>query len=70
MNDTDLIRMANQIADNLAIYGEDQAISDTADHLQSFWEPRMLDALKTLAPDQGTALTPIARAAVARLTNA
>jgi formate dehydrogenase subunit delta len=56
--------MANQIARNLAAGGEDAAIAATAQHLTDFWDPRMKSAI--LASDQA-ALSPIARAAVARL---
>ena len=56
--------MANQIARNLAAGGEDAAIAATAQHITDFWEPRMKAAI--LGSDQA-ALSPIARAAVARL---
>lgn len=56
--------MANQIARNLAAGGEDAAIIATAQHIIDFWDPRMKAAI--LASDQA-ALSPIARAAVARL---
>ncbi len=56
--------MANQIARNLAAGGEDAAIIATAQHIIDFWDPRMKAAI--LASDQA-ALSPISRAAVARL---
>ena len=57
--------MANQIARNLVAGGEDAAIAATAQHMTDFWDPRMKAAI--LASDQA-ALSPIARAAVERLT--
>lgn len=41
MNTPDLVRMANQIAVHLASYPRDEAVSELADHINSFWEPRM-----------------------------
>ena len=37
----DMVRMANQIASFFAAYPHDQAVKDTAYHINSFWEPRM-----------------------------
>ena len=56
-----LIRMANQIAANLAVRGEAVAIAETADHIAKFWDPRMKAAIAA-APREG--LSPIARAAI------
>jgi formate dehydrogenase subunit delta len=64
MDIANLHYMANQIARNLAAGGEDAAIAATAKHIIDFWDPRMKAAI--LASDQGP-LSPIARAAVARL---
>jgi formate dehydrogenase subunit delta len=35
------IRMANQIATFFQSQGEDEAVAGVADHINSFWEPRM-----------------------------
>lgn len=67
MDNERLIRMANQIARNLAVRGEAAAAAATADHIRQFWDPRMRAAL--LAVDRAT-LSPIAAAAVARLATA
>ena len=64
MDPTSLRYMANQIARNFAIQGEEEAIEATAEHLKLFWDPRMKAAICTEDPD---ALCPIARAAVAQL---
>ena len=41
----DMVRMANQIASFFAAYPHDQAVKDTAYHINSFWEPRMRSLL-------------------------
>jgi formate dehydrogenase subunit delta len=56
--------MANQIARNFAVQGEESAIAATAQHITDFWDPRMKTAI--LADDR-SALDPIARAAVEQL---
>jgi formate dehydrogenase subunit delta len=45
METRDMIRMANQIATFFNGSGPDQAVKDTAEHLNKFWEPRMRAAL-------------------------
>ena len=37
----DMVRMANQIAAFFNGYPHDQAVKETADHINRFWEPRM-----------------------------
>ncbi len=64
MNTAPLIRMANDIARNLAAGGQDAAISGTVQHIRDFWDPRMKAAI--LASDRA-GLCPIAAAAVERL---
>ncbi|WP_235982011.1 formate dehydrogenase subunit delta [Novosphingobium aerophilum] len=59
-----LVRMANQIAANLAAHGADAAAAETAEHIARYWDPRMRAALREVDPAQ---LSAIARAAVARL---
>ncbi len=41
----DMVRMANQIAGFFAAYPHDQAVKDSAYHINSFWEPRMRSLL-------------------------
>lgn len=55
-----LVHMANQIALNFATMDEADAAAATADHIATFWDPRMKRSV--LADDTG--LSPIARAAV------
>jgi len=56
--------MADQIARNFAVQGEEAAVEATAEHIRLFWDPRMKAAI--LAADRGT-LSPIVAAAVARI---
>ncbi len=61
MDAANLAYMANQIARNFAVQGDEAAISATAQHFIDFWDPRMKAAI--VASDCA-ALSPIARAAV------
>ncbi|WP_346775513.1 formate dehydrogenase subunit delta [Sphingomonas sp. G-3-2-10] len=58
-----LIHMANQIARNFAVMGDVDAATATADHIATFWDPRMKAGILT----QGEGLSPIAAAAIAIL---
>jgi len=60
-----LVKMANQIAENLVFH--DDAVDRVADHLQRFWAPSMRQKIaeKEAAGDSG--LNPVARAAVQRM---
>jgi formate dehydrogenase subunit delta len=60
-----LIKMANQIADNLAF--QDDAVERTADHLRRFWAPSMRQQLLDYSAAGGDGLHSAARAAVQRL---
>jgi formate dehydrogenase subunit delta len=64
MDPARLILMANQIARNFAVQGEQAASAATAQHIRDFWDPRMKAAILAANHD---ALDPIAREAVARL---
>ncbi len=59
-----LTYMANQIARNLAMQGEEAAVQATLQHLKDYWDPRMKAAI--LAGDR-SGLDLIARSAVERL---
>lgn len=68
MTDSELIRMANQIAANFGALSEAQAIAETARHINRFWEPRMRTELKRLiASGQAEGLGPIAAKAMERV---
>ena len=60
--------MANQIARNFAIQGEEAAIAATARHIIDFWDPRMKSAILADARGVGKGiLSPTASAAVERV---
>lgn len=46
MDDSDTIRMVNQIADFFRPYPKDEAIAGISEHIRLFWEPRMRTKLK------------------------
>jgi len=60
-------RMANQIATAFQAYPEDQAITETANHIKSFWDPRMRRQLAEIIAKDHSALNPIALAAGKKL---
>jgi formate dehydrogenase subunit delta len=62
-----LVSMANQIARFFESQRGDAA-AQTADHLKSFWDPRMRAALDRHLKSGGAGLSPIASAAAARLS--
>lgn len=64
MDTNHLTYMANQIARNLAVQGEDAAVAATAQHIRDFWDPRMKAAV--LGADL-RCLDPVARAAIEKL---
>lgn len=53
-----LVMMANQIAKNLAVNGDDRAITETADHISRFWEPRMRNLIGEHLAKGGEGLDP------------
>lgn len=65
-----LVMMANQILRNLAVQGDERAIAAAADHIRRFWDPRMRAAITAHVAAGGEGLTPLARAAVLRLSEA
>ena len=68
MNGTEaLVRMVNQIADNVAHHPRDQAVAEIATHLRSTWAPSMRADLVAFLDDGGSGLTPLAAAATERL---
>ncbi|MGY9057506.1 MAG: formate dehydrogenase subunit delta [Alphaproteobacteria bacterium] len=68
-NAGDLIRMANQIADFYRVYTEEEAIQGIADHIKSFWDPRMRREFSALIASGATAeLRPIVLTACERIS--
>ena len=63
-----LVQMANQVAAFFASYPEGEAIEGTANHLKSFWDPRMRREIEAhLAEKAGAGLSHIAMEAVKRI---
>lgn len=70
MQSTDkLVLMANQIARNLAVQGDERAVAATADHITRFWNARMRKDLVTAlqSGDRAAELHPIVRRAIEHL---
>ena len=59
-----ICHMAEQIARNFTVNGEDAAIAATLDHIRLYWDARMKEAL--IAADQA-AMSPTVAAVAARL---
>ena len=59
MQDSDLVRMANQIAAYFAAYPKSEAIDGIAKHVHAFWDPRMRNALKVCIDKGGAGLSPL-----------
>ena len=62
--DERLAYMADQIARNFLVHGEDAAVLATADHIASFWEPSMKARAFLLLRDAPELFTPLASAAI------
>lgn len=63
-----LVYMANQIARNLAAQGQAEAETMVADHIRAFWDPGMRARIVEIARECPSALSPIAAAAIGRIT--
>ena len=63
----DIKRMANQIATAFQTYPEERAVKETANHIKSFWDPRMRRQLAEIIAKDENALNPIALAAGRKL---
>jgi formate dehydrogenase subunit delta len=68
MDDKNLIRMVEQIADFYTPYTEAEAVEGIAAHLRKFWDPRMRDRITALARDPAIELRPVIAAAIDRLS--
>jgi formate dehydrogenase subunit delta len=63
-----LAHMANQIARNLQVLPEDEAVAAIADHLKKFWSPSMWRALSdSVSDDAANELSPRCQQALKRL---
>ena len=63
MSPDKLIYMANQIAKSFRARSGDQAVAATAEHITSFWEPRMRAQLFELMDEDATRFDVIVREA-------
>lgn len=63
-NDERLAYMADQIARNFVALGHDAAVAATADHIASFWDPRMKAKGFELLRGDSVFLSPLAAAAL------
>jgi formate dehydrogenase subunit delta len=70
MNQDRLIKMANQIATFFVTQPGDQAAKATAEHIRSFWDPRMRRGIIEHVASGGEGLDPAALAAVRLIMNA
>jgi len=60
-----LIKMLNQIVDNLSQGDEDQVVAErVADHLRRFWSPSMKKIIGTYVVEDGSGLQEAGRQAV------
>ena len=66
-NQARLIYMANQIARNLEGIGHDDAAKAVADHIASFWDPRMRAQIFAIQEAKMADLNPVADAAITLL---
>ena len=62
-----LVYMANQIARNFEALGHAAATTATADHIASFWDPRMKAQIFAYLRDGGAGLSATCRAAIEEL---
>jgi len=62
-----LVYMANQIARNFETLGPEAAAKATADHIASFWDPRMKAQIFACLEEGASDLSPTARSAIAHL---
>lgn len=67
MSPDKLIYMANQIARSFQSRTYDEAVAATADHISSFWEPRMRSQLFKLMDEDDKRLEAIVRDARPRI---
>lgn len=69
MKQADMVRMANQIATYFQSCDRDEAVGEVANHIRSFWEPRMRSALHAHVAAGGAGLDVLVVEAVRRLTD-
>jgi formate dehydrogenase subunit delta len=70
MNPQVMVHKANQIALFFASYPHDEAVEGVANHLRSFWEPRMRRQIVAYVEADGPGLHELVPEAVKRLDEA
>ena len=65
-----LVYMANQIARNFEVLGEEIAVASAADHIATFWDPRMKEQIFERVDRADGGLSPTAARAVLLLRDA
>jgi formate dehydrogenase subunit delta len=70
MDPAKLARMANDIANNFAVLGDEVAISSTANHIRMFWDPRMRRQAFAMIKGGESSFNEIARQALEKLAGA
>jgi formate dehydrogenase subunit delta len=59
METADIVRMTNQIAGFFKAYGHDEAVKEIANHINSFWDPRMRTHFFKYLATGGAGLDPL-----------
>ena len=67
MENRDMLRMANQIADFFRSYPHDDAVKEVATHLNNYWDPRMRKHLFDHLAKGGEGLDPLIIEAAAQI---
>ena len=66
-----LVKMANQIALNMAAWGDEQVVAHmTGEHLQKFWTPAMCRQLVDYRQSGGDGLSPVVEIVLASMDEA
>lgn len=67
METRDMLRMANQIADFFKGYSREDAVKESANHLNNYWDPRMRKQLFAHLAKGGEGLDPLIIEAAAQI---
>ena len=70
MDASKLARMANDIANNFAVLGEEEAAASTANHIRMYWDPRMRRQAFAMLESGESSYNEIARQALEQLAGA
>jgi formate dehydrogenase subunit delta len=67
MHDAAEIRLVNKVVVHFGYLSTEQAVTEVANHVEKFWDPRMKRRLFELVDAQAGEFEPVALAAAARL---